>query len=76
VERLKLRATAVQERASPPQAKCSTSQLVSNQSTQVRRYFRRNKTDTVDTVGLNTFVITSKLCPNYDIITFYLNIFI
>ena len=35
-----------------------------------------NKTDTVDTVGLNTFVITSKLCPNYDIITFYLNIFI
>ena len=35
-----------------------------------------NKTDTVDTVGPNTFVITSKLCPNYDIITFYLNIFI
>ena len=36
----------------------------------------QNKTDTVITVGLNTFVITSKLCPNYDIITFYLNIFI
>ena len=35
-----------------------------------------NKTDSVDTVGLNTFVITSKLCLNYDIITFYLNIFI